>query len=86
MPRDYQTHGEAPKLILGAAALVIPAGFKTAELTAMGGAAATFTGLTLQYDLTAGTYAGTLPVGASIPGVLTITLTAGQALAIFARS
>ena len=66
--------------------LVIPATYKSAEVTAMGGAAATYTGLQLQYDPTAGTYVGTLPVGFPIPGVTAINVTAGQALAVFFKT
>lgn len=84
--RDYQTHGLSKKTILGVAALVIPSDMKSAEVTAMGGVAATFTNLTLQYDTGTGPYAGTLPVGVTIPGVLTITLTAGQAFVLFAKT
>lgn len=82
--RDYQTHAIAPKTIIGVASLAIPSGFKTAEVTAL--AAVTYTGLTLQYDPAAGTYAGTLPAGMTLPGVLTMDISAGQALAVFFRS
>lgn len=84
--RDYQTHGLAPKQIFGVVALVIPTGYKTAELVAMGGAAVTFTGLKFQYDPVDGTYAGTLPVGVPIPGVTQATFTAGQTLAFFFKT
>lgn len=84
--RDYQTHAVAPKTIVGVAALAIPAGFKSAEVTAMGGVAVTFTGMALQYDTQAGPYAGTLPVGATISGVTAMNVTAGQIYAVFFRT